>query len=87
MAMRGVLRLGEVAIRVMDMAAARKRTFQLIEMAGLQGFENKYPWQLSGGMQQRVSICRALLHDHQCMVRSLPSARRITAVQRPAASS
>ena len=42
-----------------DAAVSRTRA-ALIEMAGLDGFENKYPWQLSGGMQQRASICRAL---------------------------
>ena len=62
----------QAEMRHMDMAAARKRTFQLIEMAGLQGFENKYPWQLSGGMQQRVSICRALLHDPAMMLMDEP---------------
>src|SRR5882757_2765036 len=35
----------------------------LLRLVGLQGFEDKYPWELSGGMQQRASICRALIHD------------------------
>ncbi|HEX7387191.1 MAG TPA: ABC transporter ATP-binding protein [Castellaniella sp.] len=39
----------------------KARALELIELAGLKGFENSYPHQLSGGMQQRASICRALL--------------------------
>jgi NitT/TauT family transport system ATP-binding protein len=37
------------------------RAHELIRNAGLEGFENSYPHELSGGMQQRVSICRAML--------------------------
>ena len=41
-------------------------------MVGLQDFENKYPWQLSGGMQQRASICRALVHDPKIVLMDEP---------------
>jgi NitT/TauT family transport system ATP-binding protein len=43
--------------------AYHDRAMSLIDLAGLTGFEEKYPWELSGGMQQRVAICRALIPD------------------------
>src|SRR6201990_3592052 len=44
------------------------RAMALLKMVGLEGFEKKLPWQLSGGMQQRASICRALVHDPKIML-------------------
>ena len=44
----------------------------LLRMAGLQEFERKLPWQLSGGMQQRASICRALVHDPAVLLMDEP---------------
>jgi NitT/TauT family transport system ATP-binding protein len=41
----------------------RERARQLLRRFGLDGVEHRYPWELSGGMRQRVSICRALLVD------------------------
>jgi len=52
----------QAEIRRMDRAAAQRRADELIELTGLRGFESAYPHELSGGMQQRVSLCRALLH-------------------------
>jgi len=52
----------QAEIRHMDRREAEKRADELMELTGLRGFENSYPHELSGGMQQRVSLCRALLH-------------------------
>ena len=41
----------------------RERVEQFLRQVGLAGFGDKYPWQLSGGMLQRASLCRALIHE------------------------
>lgn len=52
----------QAEMRHMDRKEAARRADELIDMVGLRGFEDAMPYELSGGMQQRVSLCRALLH-------------------------
>jgi len=50
----------------------RDRIEALLAQVGLAGFSNKYPWQLSGGMLQRASLCRALIHEPQLLMLDEP---------------
>ena len=50
----------------------KDRAEALLAQVGLKGFGDKYPWQLSGGMLQRASLCRALVHDPQLLLLDEP---------------
>jgi NitT/TauT family transport system ATP-binding protein len=54
------------------MRAARSRARDLLNLVGLSGYEDKYPQQLSGGMQQRTAIARAFIHDPKLILMDEP---------------
>ena len=56
----------------LPIAQARERGRDLMAMVGLKGYEDKYPYELSGGMQQRAAIARALVHDPKLVLMDEP---------------
>jgi NitT/TauT family transport system ATP-binding protein len=74
MAWRTVLQnvLLQIEIRDLRVADYRAAARDLIRLVGLDGFEDAHPHQLSGGMQQRVGLCRALIHDPDLLIMDEP---------------
>lgn len=61
-----------LALMGQDKQVAAERVASVLKMVELDGFGNKYPWQLSGGMQQRASIARALAFDAELLLMDEP---------------
>jgi len=62
----------QIDIRHMDRVKLESVAMNLLNATGLEGFEKKRPYELSGGMRQRVSICRALVHDPSLLLMDEP---------------
>src|SRR5487761_1643711 len=61
-----------IHIKRLNVSEYAEKVRQLLVLTGLQGFEHKYPRELSGGMQQRVAIARALIHDPELLLMDEP---------------
>ncbi len=61
-----------ITVRRGDKSKARARALDLLRMVGLEAFANRYPGELSGGMQQRAAICRALINEPKLLLMDEP---------------
>jgi len=70
--LKNVLLPLEIVPNKMSGAEQKARAMSLLELVGLEGFEDKRPSELSGGMRQRASLCRALIHKPEVLILDEP---------------
>ncbi|MEM6635935.1 MAG: ABC transporter ATP-binding protein [Pseudomonadota bacterium] len=70
--LRNVMLPLEIVASSLDTKQKEERARQLLSLVGLEGFEDKRPSELSGGMRQRASLCRALVHRPEILILDEP---------------